>query len=229
MAAQHRSALMDWSNVTAEELVDALREVDWKAPRPVWEFVSKFSIPKNQSKWTSRLKCNIYYYRTNYLVLLVLALALALLRRPLGLLGAALSLVALMCFNDPFTSSLNDAAVRLVRKVHPHSASLLRSRCSASSGSLVATSRQRQGNVKVLGLSRPLFVLLLAAGALYCWYRSRAWLGLALALVAGTSVPLCHASLRSPNLKARLASAREEFRAVWRGYQADIAHHDYTL
>ena len=48
-----------------------------------------------------------------------------------------------------------------------------------------SASRQRQGNVKVLGLSRPLFVLLLAAGALYCWYRSRAWLGLALALLAG--------------------------------------------
>jgi len=32
---------------------------------------------------------------------------------------------------------------------------------------------------------------------------------------AGVLLPLCHASLRSPNLKARLASAREEFRAVW--------------
>jgi hypothetical protein len=47
------------------------------------------------------------------------------------------------------------------------------------------TSRQRQSSVRVLGLQRPLFVLLLAAGALYCWYRSRAWLGLALALLAG--------------------------------------------
>jgi hypothetical protein len=36
-----------------------------------------------------------------------------------------------------------------------------------------------------------------------------------LLLCAGTCLPLCHASLRSPNLKARLASAREEFRAVW--------------
>ncbi|KAF6255729.1 prenylated rab acceptor PRA1 [Scenedesmus sp. NREL 46B-D3] len=220
---------MDWSNVTAGELVDALKEVDWKAPRPLLEFLSKFSIPKNQSKWSSRVKCNVYYYRTNYLAILVLALLLAFLRRPLALLGAAASLAALMCFNDPFSSSLNDAVVRLLRKVHPHSAALLRSRCNASSGSLVATSRQRQGAVRVLGLQRPLFVLLVAAAALYCWFRSRAWLGLALALVAGTCVALCHASLRSPNLKARLASAREEFRAVWRGYQADIVHHDYTL
>jgi hypothetical protein len=47
------------------------------------------------------------------------------------------------------------------------------------------TSRQRQGNVRVLGLQRPPFVLLAAAAALYCWYRSRAWLLLALALLAG--------------------------------------------
>jgi hypothetical protein len=42
--------------------------------------------------------------------------------------------------------------------------------------------------VRVLGLQRPLFVVLVAAAALYCWYRSKAWLGLALALVAGEAV-----------------------------------------
>jgi len=40
--------------------------------------------------------------------------------------------------------------------------------------------------------------------------------------VAATVI-LVHASMRTPNLKARLASAREEFRAVWRGYN------DYTI
>lgn len=29
---------------------------------------------------------------------------------------------------------------------------------------------------------------------------------------------LLHATFRSPNLKARLSSVNEEFRAVWRGY-----------
>lgn len=82
-------------------------QVDWLVPpRPVWEFVSKFSIPKNQSKWASRLKCNTYYYRTNYLVLLSTALLLALLRRPLGLAAAVLGVAALMAFNDPFATSL---------------------------------------------------------------------------------------------------------------------------
>ena len=37
-----------------------------------------------------------------------------------------------------------------------------------------------------------------------------------------------HAVFRAPNLKARMASARQEFRAVWRGYQTDFGH-DYTL
>lgn len=32
------------------------------------------------------------------------------------------------------------------------------------------------------------------------------------------AVPFLHASFRTPNLKARLNSFREEFRAVWRGY-----------
>ena len=35
--------------------------------------------------------------------------------------------------------------------------------------------------------------------------------------IAGAGICL-HATFRSPNLKARLNSYREEFRAVWRGY-----------
>lgn len=81
-------------------------QVDWKAPRPVWEFFSKFSIPKNHNKWTSRLKCNVYYYRTNYLGILVTSLVVAFLRRPVALAGAVFSLIALLSFNDPFTASL---------------------------------------------------------------------------------------------------------------------------
>jgi hypothetical protein len=47
------------------------------------------------------------------------------------------------------------------------------------------TSQRRQGNVRVLGLSRPLFVALVGLAALYCLYRSRGWLNLVLALLAG--------------------------------------------
>jgi hypothetical protein len=81
-------------------------QVEWLAPRPLWEFVTQWSIPKNQGKWASRLKCNTYYYRTNYLLLLGASLLAALLRQPLALLAALLGLVALLVFNDPFASSL---------------------------------------------------------------------------------------------------------------------------
>ena len=49
---------MDWANVTPRELCDALREAELLRPRPLWECLSGFTIPKNQTKWTSRLKCN---------------------------------------------------------------------------------------------------------------------------------------------------------------------------
>ena len=43
---------------------------------------------------------------------------------------------------------------------------------------------------------------------------------------AGDALVLAHASMKVPNLKVRLASAREEFRAVFRGYhQQDFADH----
>ena len=45
---------------------------------------------------------------------------------------------------------------------------------------------------------------------------------------AGDGALLAHAAFRAPNLKTRMASARQEFRAVWRGYQSDFGH-GYTL
>ena len=52
---------MDWNDVTLEDLVDALKEVDWSIPpRPLGEFFGKFSMPKNDSKWEARFRCNLY-------------------------------------------------------------------------------------------------------------------------------------------------------------------------
>lgn len=116
--------------------------------------------------------------------------------------------------------------MRLVRRIHPHSAAVLRSAVGplGSAGSLgvsAAPARRERGG-KVLLLKRPLFVALAAAAALYLVHRSAsgAWLRLFGALLLGAGAPLLHATFRSPNLKARLASAQQEFRAVWRGIQA---------
>ncbi|GBF97500.1 hypothetical protein Rsub_10423 [Raphidocelis subcapitata] len=224
---------MEWSNVTGQELWDALREVELvRRPRPALEFFTGFSIPKNQTKWTSRLKCNVYYYINNYLLLLALALGGFMARRPLGLVGAAVALCALLSLNDPFAAAVNDASVRGLRRVYPTAANALRGSLGAypSQGTLgVGGPARRSSGGKVLFLRRPLFILLAAAAALCLWWRSSAWLRLAGGLLLGVGLPLLHATLRSPNLKARLASPQGEFRAVWRGYQADTLRHDFTL
>ncbi|KAJ6913196.1 hypothetical protein NC651_015641 [Populus alba x Populus x berolinensis] len=92
---------MDWGNVTAEDLIDALREVDWSSPpRPLSEFFSRFTLPKSSSKWNSRLKCNLYYYRTNYFIMMVLIMGLGFLRRPLAIVAALLTALSIAFMND---------------------------------------------------------------------------------------------------------------------------------
>ncbi|KAF7146341.1 hypothetical protein RHSIM_Rhsim04G0162500 [Rhododendron simsii] len=74
---------MDWGNVTAEDLVEALREVDWSSPpRPVSEFFSS--------------------YRTNYFIMIIFILGLGFLRRPLAIVAAALTAVTIAFLNDRY-------------------------------------------------------------------------------------------------------------------------------
>ncbi|KAK9815287.1 hypothetical protein WJX72_001093 [[Myrmecia] bisecta] len=83
---------------------------------------------------------------------------------------------------------------------------------------------------KICGVQRSIVVvgLLLLGGLLVV--RARALLTLAWAVLFGDGLILLHAAFRTPNLKTRLASAREEFRAVWRGYQTSgFERGDYTL
>ncbi|MQL81586.1 hypothetical protein Taro_014035 [Colocasia esculenta] len=142
---------MDWGNVTAQDLVDALREVDWSSPpRPVSEFFSRFAFPRSYSKWSSRLKCNLYYYRTNYFIVIIFILG--------SVFGVGIRLVTA----DPDPGWIN------------------------SSGIL--------------------------------WIASCSLLTVLWAFVIGLLATLLHASFRMPNLKARLNTFREEFRAVWRNY-----------
>ena len=78
--------------------------MEWAAPpRSPKEFFAKFTPPKNGSKWTSRLKCNVYFYRTNYIIILGLVLGAAFYRNP----GALVALLfSLLCLNDTFATSL---------------------------------------------------------------------------------------------------------------------------
>ncbi|XP_021687719.2 PRA1 family protein A2 isoform X3 [Hevea brasiliensis] len=64
-------------------------------PRSVSEFFSKFTFPRSYPKWKSRLKCNLYYHRTNYFILIVLVPGVACLTRPTAILAAALTALIL--------------------------------------------------------------------------------------------------------------------------------------
>eukprot|EP00899_Mesostigma_viride_P006140 jgi/Mesvir1/15527/Mv03178-RA.1 len=205
---------MDWGNVTAQELLDAMKEVDWKAsPRPLSEFFAKFTYPNKFSKWPSRLKCNLYYYRTNYFILVLLCFAAAFIRNPPAIVAVAFSALAVLCFNDTFAASLSERVTRLVRQVHPPLAARMRAPQQAIVG------RPRQKPVHICGQPRAVVAgSLCALSALLMW-----WTGAVISIVGAAFVSAAltvgHATFRSPNLKARLGSFREEFRAVWRGYR----------
>lgn len=206
---------MDWGNVTAEDLMDALREVDWSVPpRPLPEFFSRFTVPRSYAKWSSRLKCNLYYYRTNYFIMIVVILALGFLRRPLAIIAALLTTLSIAFLNDSFAGTFSEKVTRSVRQFSPHLAAKMRP-------SLTPVIRGRPSAkraVHVCGQPRWVFVLIFSSASLVLWYLSCGLLSVLWALLIGLSATLLHASFRTPNLKARLNTFREEFRAVWRNY-----------
>ncbi|KAF2563746.1 hypothetical protein F2Q70_00014081 [Brassica cretica] len=54
--------------------------------------------------------------------------------------------------------------------------------------------------------------------SLVMWFSSCGLLWVLYALLTSLTLVIVHASVRTPNLKARLNTFREEFRAVWRNY-----------
>eukprot|EP00897_Mesotaenium_endlicherianum_P010257 jgi/Mesen1/925/ME000117S00079 len=208
---------MDWSNVTGEELLDALKEVEWTTPpRPLTEFFQKFSTPKSYSKWEGRLKCNAYYYRTNYFAIITLVLVFAFLRNPLALGAVALAAFSLACLNDSFAVAVNERVMRGIRRLSPPLAAKLRAPASSRAGGRAG--RPLKGAVHICGQDRRVIVALLSALSAVCWYLTSAILTFFGGIVLALGLTILHATFRSPNLKARLNSFREEFRAVWRGY-----------
>jgi hypothetical protein len=77
--------------------------------------------------------------------------------------------------------------------------------------------------VYVLALPRQVFVVgcVLLAGALL--RLSASGTALLWGTAWGVGVPLLHATLRPPNLKARLANSKHDFKQMWRGYQMEMS------
>ncbi|KAJ7283102.1 hypothetical protein O6H91_13G002600 [Diphasiastrum complanatum] len=205
---------MDWGNVTAEDLVNALKEVEWSTPpRPLAEFFSKFTVPKTRAKWTSRLKCNLYYYRTNYFILVTLVLVIGFIRNPLALIAVSLAGLSVACLNDSFAVAFSERLVRLARRISPPLAAKLRAPITPG-----ARGRPLKGTIYICGRDRRFVVSSIFAISALLWFLLSSYVIVFGALAAGIIFSWIHASFRTPNLKARLNSFREEFRAVWRGY-----------
>ncbi|XP_074583825.1 PRA1 family protein A3-like [Curcuma longa] len=206
---------MDWGSVTAEDLFNALREVEWSSPpRSISEFFSRFTVPRSSSKWSSRLKCNLYYYRTNYFILIFFVLAVGFLLKPLAVVAAFLTGLSIAFLNDSFAVTFNEKVTRVVRQFSPHLAAKLRPPIAPVIGGRSSTKRA----IHICGQPRWVFVLISSAASCILWLTSCNLLSILWAFTIGLLATILHASFRSPNLKARLNTFREEFRAVWRNY-----------
>ncbi|KAK8621144.1 hypothetical protein V6N13_067585 [Hibiscus sabdariffa] len=226
---------MDWGNVTAEDLIDAVREVDWSSPpRPLSEFFARFTVPRSSAKWNSRFKCNLYYYRTNYFILIVFIVGLGFLRRPVSILAAILTALSIAFLNDrliwldvvftfmvannclsySFAGTFSEKVTRTVRQFSPHLAAKMRPPLTPVIRGRPSTKRI----VHICGRPRWVFVVMFSSVSFILWYVSCGLFTVIWALSVALLAILLHASFRTPNLKARLNTFREEFRAVWRNY-----------
>ena len=105
--------------------------MEWRAkPRPVSEFLrlssGGFSAPGSRKKLSARVKCNAYYYRTNYALVLLAALALAAWRNPLGCAAVACALASALLLNDTFAVAFSHALMKAVRRAAPPLAAKIR-------------------------------------------------------------------------------------------------------
>lgn len=195
--------------------MDALREVDWTSPpRPLAEFFAKFSVPRSIAKWESRTKCNLYYYRTNYFILLAVIVEIAFLRNPLALFAVIMAALCVACLNDSFALSVNQRLTRGVRRISPQLAAKMRPPMMPVIRGRPAPKR----TLYICGQSRKVVLIIMAAATCLMWFLTSAFLTVFGALAIALACIILHSSLRTPNLKARLNTFREEFRAVWRSY-----------
>ena len=193
-----------WTGRTSPPASSRTRSARWTGTcaRPLTEFFAKFTPPKSQSKLTSRLKCNVYYYRANYFCILVGCFLVAFFRNPWALVACAMACFSLLCANDSFAQSFSERATRTVRKYYPPAAAWMRR--SAGQAGVPSRPYARVKLVHICGFRR----------ARTSWPpRASSACGCfgALAVdgdVGAGMVPSHrggHASARSPNLKARLS------------------------
>lgn len=146
--------------------------------------------------------------------MIMVILGVGFLRRPLAIVAALLTALSTACLNDSFAGTFSEKITRTVRQFSPHFAAKLR----PSHIPVIRGRPSAKRSIHICGQPRRVFVSIFASASLVLWYVSCGILTLLWAFAIGLLATVLHASFRTPNLKARLNTFREEFRAVWRNY-----------
>ncbi|XP_043817219.1 PRA1 family protein A3 isoform X2 [Manihot esculenta] len=112
------------------------------------------------------------------------------------------------------SATFSEKVTRTVRKFSPHLAAKMR----PPHMPVIRGRPSSKKSVYICGQPRGVFVFLFSAASFILWFTSGTLLFALWAFGIGFLVTVLHASVRTPNLKARLNTFREEFRAVWRNY-----------
>lgn len=214
---------MDWNSVKLNDLAEAFQQAEVShPPRPLSEFFGKFSAPKNTNKAVSRIKCNLWHYRTNYGIVMGSCTGLCLVRNPLGSISLLMLAAGALVFNDTIASRASASIVSGIKSINPQLAAKIRSTPGGHDGQSVPPGRKPVA--KIAGQDRnALGYGLLGVGSVAAWLTSAVGT-LLLGAGLGSACILAHAILRSPNLKARITSARRRFDEIG----GDLAR-DYGL
>ncbi|KAM5560234.1 hypothetical protein ABKV19_021416 [Rosa sericea] len=153
-------------------------------------------------------------YRTNYFLLIVTILGLAFLTRPLAIVAAFLTALSIAFLNDSFAGTFSEKVTRSVRQFSPHLAAKMRPPLTP----VIRGRPSAKRAIFICGRPRWVFVLIFSSVSFILWFVACGLLIVSWALSFGLLATLLHASFRTPNLKARLTTFREEFRQVWRNY-----------
>lgn len=113
-----------------------------------------------------------------------------------------------------FAGTFNEKVTRTVRQFSPHLAAKMRPPLTP----VIRGRPSAKRAIYICGRPRWVFVLIFSCVSFILWYVSCGLLTVLWALAVGLLATILHASFRTPNLKARLNTFREEFRAVWRNY-----------
>ncbi|RVW44487.1 PRA1 family protein A2 [Vitis vinifera] len=228
---------MDWGNVTAEDLIDALREVDWSTPprpslnssldSPFPDLTPNGAVASNVISTSTFLVLALasssspplrfyssFCYRTNYFIMIVFILGMGFLRRPIAIVAAFLTALSIAFLNDSFAGTFSEKVTRTVRQFSPHLAAKMRPPLTP----VIRGRPSAKRSILICGRPRWVFVLIFSSVSFILWFVSCSILTVLWALAIGLLATILHASFRTPNLKARLNTFREEFRAVWRNY-----------